>query len=1035
MTNLINRIALFISMLFGFFITFCIFWALWELEYISGEEIFFVIILTVIFWAIFKKVFLAEDFIRDAVNGLVDRIKEESLVQIKEVDVKTLVKEKKEKTQKERIQEITEKIEDKEVEERFIPRTQPEEIVIERVSLESRKVNRAQEEKREDLVSDKINKAIKDFFSENLLAKIGSILVFLSVVFLMSLIWDKLPANLKILIGFVIWFSIFGVWVVLDNKKLKWESRILLWAWILINYAVILAWRYLLDDGGYLSEWIALLFLILNTIFAIITSLVYKSKTLLLFSFIFAYLNPLLVWGKSETPYTLVWYSMIVSIWAMFLWIKQKNDVLKYSAFVWWNLLFLIAPFQTDIWWIIKLVSSAILWVITIFSIFNKVTLESKNKTENLSSIFVVNYIFIVLLLVYWWSRWVLWEVTSFISYMVSIVFFFAIWIYLFINSAIRYVKLIFIIPLLIILGLTLSWTLFSAMIGFSIIVLVYLIWFVFTQSSSESSENLEVSNSTKYVLFIILWIFIAVVNGFNIFFIQEVTFIKVLTISIVSFIFLFTSYYFSTKKSLWYLYSIGTFFWILILLSVINLWLSTKFEWTQIFNIWILSLVLFTLSNWLLPFINKNLTTDWENTKNLIIWNIIWILFISFELYLYWERYFPGLTTWYAFAGLSIVYFILGYFMLNELWVEKVKSEIPSRNTIYTYIGLSITLFSLATALVFSKHPEVISTVWLFEASVLFYFFSKTKEPKVFAGWLILFVIWVINLGTLLGVVEKREFMFLIPFAIIFASFVLNLSFFKSIESEKWIEDLHVFHDIIHIVWIWMLAWLLSKIIPTTGHGWSMFWITSFIFVLSVIYSYFNSKLLKWVFTFVFIMFLLMHIQDVDQVIARIDRDNVWYLRILQYLTTIILWAVLFVWDKMSKERVFNKFLNGWFTLYILVILSTYILDIFNTTFAVTLFWWVVSFILLSFGINMDRIKYRTMWLYLLGLVLWKIFIYDIWRLTDWAVSRVIALMVTWIMLIIVSTMYSKKYWANLKWEFDFNNLFSEKSKKINEK
>jgi uncharacterized membrane protein len=47
---------------------------------------------------------------------------------------------------------------------------------------------------------------IKKFFSENILAKIGSILVFLGVVFLMSLIWNQIPDTLKVIIGFVIGF-------------------------------------------------------------------------------------------------------------------------------------------------------------------------------------------------------------------------------------------------------------------------------------------------------------------------------------------------------------------------------------------------------------------------------------------------------------------------------------------------------------------------------------------------------------------------------------------------------------------------------------------------------------------------------------------------------------------------------------------------------------------------------------------------------------------------------------------------------------
>jgi len=62
-----------------------------------------------------------------------------------------------------------------------------------------------------------------------------------------------------------------------------------------------------------------MLFLVMNTVFAIVTSLVYKSQALLIFSFIFAYLNPLLIGGSSDNPYTLVSYSMIVSLGALFL--------------------------------------------------------------------------------------------------------------------------------------------------------------------------------------------------------------------------------------------------------------------------------------------------------------------------------------------------------------------------------------------------------------------------------------------------------------------------------------------------------------------------------------------------------------------------------------------------------------------------------------------------------------------------------------------------------------------------------------------
>jgi len=52
------------------------------------------------------------------------------------------------------------------------------------------------------------------------------------------------------------------------------------------------------------------------------------------------------------------------------------------------------------------------------------------------------------------------------------------------------------------------------------------------------------------------------------------------------------------------------------------------------------------------------------------------------------------------------------------------------------------MSIFSIAIALIFSKSPEVISLIWLFEATILFYFFGKTKETKIFNAAIILFII-----------------------------------------------------------------------------------------------------------------------------------------------------------------------------------------------------------------------------------------------------------------------------------------------------
>lgn len=95
------------------------------------------------------------------------------------------------------------------------------------------------------------------------------------------------------------------------------------------------------------------MFLIMNTVLGIITSLIYKSKTLLVFSFIAAYLNPFLVGAKAgDAPYTLVGYSLILSFGAFVLsYLNQEKDesisrFLLIAGFIGGGLLCLVAPFS-----------------------------------------------------------------------------------------------------------------------------------------------------------------------------------------------------------------------------------------------------------------------------------------------------------------------------------------------------------------------------------------------------------------------------------------------------------------------------------------------------------------------------------------------------------------------------------------------------------------------------------------------------------------------------------------------------------------
>jgi hypothetical protein len=363
-------------------------------------------------------------------------------------------------------------------------------------------------------------------------------------------------------------------------------------------------------------------------------------------------------------------------------------------------------------------------------------------------------------------------------------------------------------------------------------------------------------------------------------------------------------------------------------------------------------------------------------------------------------------------------------YIMMNKLWIEKIKSEESSKNIIYTYLAISISVFSLAIALIFSNYESIISSIWLFQATIMFYFYNKTKETKIYTTWVILFLIWIIKLFTIINLVNNWDFIFLIPFTLIFISFVLNLKFLNIIKET----ETRIFHDILHILWIWTLWILLIKIIPSSWHGWSILWITIFLTISSIIYSYFNSKILKIFYIIIFTWFLIFQIWEFDSIKWRLQYNNINYLIALQYISTMLLtWAIV-IWNKINKQKSLNAFLNIVFSLYLLIITSIYVYDIFSSTFAVTIYWWITSSIILFYWIAKDKIKLRTIWLYLISLTTLKIFLYDIWYGLDDAISRVAALIILWVLFIIISTRYTKKYWNNITKELSFKNLKEKK-------
>jgi len=900
MTKLLNRFAWLIAIWAGFWI-----WYFFQIFGFYREE---AIIIWIVAIFIIKFFFLSKNFIVEKLDFFAKSIKNnylEKWVIIEKKSEEKIIENKIEEEKKPVSEFINEELETDLNTEKEENKIINEKIKEEKLYIKSEEI----EPTVFDLALEKVWNYIKEFFSTNLLAKLGGILVFLAVVYFLKGIavsaWEAIWPVWRIIVGFLVWFASYFAWFKI-HKKYENEWIILMWTWILINFAVILTWRYLIWDNWYLSEGTTFLFLILNTIFWVLTSLIYKSKTLLIFSFIFAYLNPFIIWAESNwEPYTLIWYSFIVSLWALFIAQKNQSIILFVMSFIFWNFLIFVAPTSDSIWEISKLI---VLNLFNVITIYNSIKFSDKYK---------------------------------------------------------------------LIIELTFAWVFF-------------IIWTVIFNINSDSIN--------LYLL--------AIVS---------------------SFIFLFYAYFLSKRKT--YLFSIWTV-WVILTLSPIIVNNYQFIEWLQNsapsnilqFNLSILAIIIFAIANLILPFINSKLLKK-KNINNLIIGSLAWAGFLAFEIYSFWEEHFSWIAEWLTFLALAIIYFMQWYFVAKKLGFENMKKDKDLQNTFYSFIWISISLFSIAVAFIFADTPEIITTVWLFEATILNFFYSKNSSLKIFWAAIILFIIWLTKFWILIDEVSSKQYLFLISFSIILSSFILNLYFINKVKENKEIHNIHYF---LHLIWMWIMWALLLKIIPSTGHGWSLFWISIFITILWYFYARFKANFLKIVFLFLIWLFGLFHIWELNFVFHRLENDNLEFLKIIQYIVSVLIIFNYFIWNKFNLEKKYNQILLIIIWLYSFIISNLFILDLFYNIFkdsTLTIYWGLIASGLLFYWIQKDLIKYRTIWLYFLALTSIKIFLYDVWQIED-TNSRIAVFAILGVVFIIISTFYTKRFWDHLIWEFNLSNL-----------
>ncbi|MCK5538596.1 MAG: DUF2339 domain-containing protein, partial [Bacteroidales bacterium] len=397
-------------------------------------------------------------------------------------------------------------------------------------------------------------------------------------------------------------------------------------------------------------------------------------------------------------------------------------------------------------------------------------------------------------------------------------------------------------------------------------------------------------------------------------------------------------------------------------------------------------------------------------------------------------------MTLGLMFMILAVIYFGLSYFMYSQVIeskrdLENSQSKALDSNIFYAFVGISLSIFSLAIAFVFSASPAIISIVWLFEASLLYFFYKRTSNIKIFIFAFIMMVIGLIKTLVFVGSLSSGDYVSFIPIAFIFATIVLSLKF---LENEK--KSIRSFHDAGHIVGIVVVIVALLQIVPS-HYGYSVFGLSLFSLVLFVLYSRIFAAQAKYI--LILILFVLMgsQILQLDMIFRTLERNDMVVYNLLQYLSTLIFAAGLFIFNILAKHyRDKNKIESNFLTtvniisaMYFFIITTQYVYHLIDkNVFVISIYWGLLAFFFLSRGINKDIVKYRTLGLYILTLAVGKIVLNDIWNGLDNAVMRVVALMFVGGILITVSLLYSKKYGNQLKGEFSLDNLLKEEKGKI---
>lgn len=992
MIALFNRLAWFLALIIGWFLAF-LFADIFAGSYSSGAENFFEWgwIWGVIFSLVIKGWFLSEKYIESSLRNTPQNTLE-SIYQARESTILA-----------------TEIWEDSSKETTIVTPLTSSYTLPTLLSDNPESLDTNEEEKIEEIYTpsapSKPNWLVV-FFSDRPLAKIGGILLFLGALFFLSLIWAAVGEVGKVLIGILFGFSLYGVGVWMDTRWHIAESRTLLGVGIAINTLTILSGRWIIGDtdSSVLSDSITLIFLLLNTLFAVVTALVYSSRTFLIFSFVFAYLIPFLVGSKSESAILMILYTAIVSLsWyilAYFLSRKPEKSAdatwLFHTIFIGSLILMVLSGLglQTTSDLVVYTLTSLILTVTGIILVRS-----TTGGVDQLAGLLIGWYIMLLSGLFGMGES----SGTLMISLLACVPLMIFTGLQIVAVAASSIFSLIFLAPLIV--GIFLLAVFGVTSLPFIIVPILGL----YAVASFFILGHL--TRVFQYVFFIAIGIFLAIFSAVLDFSPLDLPVGERWILASSVLVFFLISLWSALKHALPNLVVVST------LSSTILLSLILVPSWSGAWIVYIVFLLIAFGFPLFARFQNQSFSPVSFIASQVLL-----------NLFMIGELFFLGKDIWFTDTSsslivlgviiftLSIASLIYSLILMRVVFGVTMESisrlSLLERNTLSAIFALPLSLFSLSVAVVFSDTPLIVSTVWILESTILAYFSGKTKSVHILAWSLVLLAIGLIRIVPFFDTVREGDWLDLVPLALI----AVSLFFWLKHIAPRETASAH-FYDILHVVGIAAVGIACIEIIPHTQTGWSLLGMSLFLFISTWFYRGVVSKIISLWVCVVGIFYFLYHF-------ARVESLTHTPLPLLIQLWALAL-ALFSTW-RTSTFQGLEKLAFVFGSVMTLLITSLYVNEITESIFAVTIYLTILSSLFIFRGITRDTAYLRTVGLYIGSAVLIKILFYDLWFGFGDLTIRVLALMISWGVMIALSQLYGnsvKRTWSE---EFSFENFAS---------